>query len=94
MFTPVPGGVRWDSSSEAEICFGADGVGAAKLEIAKGPCIVASDLVILWTDGLRLEPQQPVTSRSVTGRSRPLNQRGPADMSRYQGNGLRAVVRR
>jgi hypothetical protein len=55
VFSPVAGGMRWVSPGEGELCFGADGADVAKLEVAKGPYLVATELVVLWTDGVRLQ---------------------------------------
>jgi hypothetical protein len=55
-FGPVGGGTRWHASREGDMCFATDGAFVARLEIAKGPYVVASDLAVLWTSGVRMEP--------------------------------------
>jgi hypothetical protein len=54
---PVDGGMRWDAPRGGEMCFATNGADVTRLETAKGPYLVASDLVIVWTNRVRMEPQ-------------------------------------
>lgn len=57
VFSPVAGGTRWLAPGDSEMCFGTNGSDVAKLEVAKGPYLVAAELVVLWTDGVRLQSE-------------------------------------
>jgi hypothetical protein len=55
---PTDGGTRWDASADNEISFATDGADVTRLNIAKGPYVLPSRLAAVWTDGVRLEPQE------------------------------------
>lgn len=54
--SPVAGAVRWEGADGGEMCFGIEEAGVARLDIAKGPFVIASRLILLWSGEVQFEP--------------------------------------